>query len=29
MESAAYCASCAASLLDAPEIVAIEPFDVH
>jgi hypothetical protein len=29
MESAAYCPRCAASLMDAPEIVPIEPFDVQ
>jgi len=28
MESATYCRSCATTLLDAPDVQAIEPFDV-
>jgi len=28
MESATYCRSCATTLLDAPDVQSIEPFDV-
>jgi len=29
MESVTYCRSCALTLLDAPDVQSIEPFDVN